>query len=120
MLFRSVARLGCVPILAQPVKTAETTVSSRSAKRLNKSSALRVRNIASWRAKLVVMRSNDRVHGRVRASACNDELEPLRFSNAEVATDFARKMVVDISMPWNCAAFLSDCMVPPRVAGTLA
>jgi len=48
------------------------------------------------------------------------ELEPLWFSNAEVATDLSREMVFDLSVPRNCASFVGDCVAPPRVAGTLA
>jgi hypothetical protein len=59
------------------------------------------------------------VQRRPKAVRWNNWLESLWFSNAQVATDLARKMVVDLSVPWNCAAPLGDCVVPPRVPGTL-
>ena len=47
-------------------------------------------------------------------------LESLGFGNAEVTTDFAREMVVDLGVPWNCTASPGACVVPPRVSRAFA
>ena len=47
-------------------------------------------------------------------------LEPLWLGNAEVATDLAREMVVDLGVPRDCTAPPGNCVVPPRMASPLA
>jgi hypothetical protein len=47
-------------------------------------------------------------------------LEPIWLSNPKIATNLSREMVVDFGMPWDRASLAGNCMVPPRMTGTLA
>ena len=50
----------------------------------------------------------------------NNWSEPLWLGNAEIATDLAREMALDLGVPRDCTAPPGNRVMPPRMASTLA
>jgi len=56
----------------------------------------------------------------LRRGRFNDVLEPLWFSDAEIAADLPREMVIDLGVARDRASLSRTWVVPPRMAPSLA